>query len=354
MAETNATILIPDISGFTEFMTTTELYHSTKAINMLIDAIITAVGDEYEVSEIEGDAVLLIRKGPAPTQKEVQDICLRIFNAFHFRRGWMEQYTICPCGACQSLFNLTLKFVVHHGPLAEIKVGRFIKQSGPEMIVAHRLLKNSIDNNEYLLMTEKLLKHDTSTSDYPNMEWSSSSEEYTSIGKIDYRFTLLNEARKNVPQPPAPIRDYKTDDTPYYELQIDASILDVYMAIMNIPARHSWVPGLSNVEQDISEVFLGSKHHCTFDQFVSIVSPLSMRVTDKKIVYAEQCSIEELNLSLVHEFVFNEINENLTLFASRFINAGESNIPDEIYQVLKQKLIEMADQLKIQSETGQK
>ena len=149
MAETNATILIPDISGFTEFMTTTELSHSSHAINFLIDAILQAVGEEYEVlREIEGDAVLLIKKGPAPSKKEILDMCLKIFNAFHFQRKWMQQYTICPCGACQAIINLTLKFVVHHGPLAEIKVGRFVKQSGTEMIVAHRLLKNSIDNHE--------------------------------------------------------------------------------------------------------------------------------------------------------------------------------------------------------------
>ena len=47
MAETNATILIPDISGFTEFMTSTELAHSSFAINILIDAMINAVGEEY-------------------------------------------------------------------------------------------------------------------------------------------------------------------------------------------------------------------------------------------------------------------------------------------------------------------
>ena len=85
MAETNATILIPDISGFTEFMTTTELSHSSHAINYLIDAIVNAVGEEYELAEVEGDAVLLIRKGPAPSKKEIQDICLKIFNAFHYQ-----------------------------------------------------------------------------------------------------------------------------------------------------------------------------------------------------------------------------------------------------------------------------
>ena len=204
MSESNATILIPDISGFTEFMTTTELTHSSHAINYLLEAMIKAVGDEYEISEIEGDAVLMIRKGSAPSKKEITDTCLKIFNAFHFQRKWMQMHTICPCGACMAIIGLTLKFVVHHGPLAEIKIGRFVKQSGTEMIVAHRLLKNSINNNEYLLMTEKLLQEASDSAEPIEMEWICSSEDYPSIGKVDYRFALLNEARKNCPEPPEP------------------------------------------------------------------------------------------------------------------------------------------------------
>jgi len=103
MAETNATILIPDISGFTDFMTSSELTHSAHAINYLIDAMVQAVGEEYEVSEIEGDAVLLIRKGFAPSKKEILDTCIKIFNAFHFRRKWMQVHTICPAGPARRL-----------------------------------------------------------------------------------------------------------------------------------------------------------------------------------------------------------------------------------------------------------
>lgn len=222
MAETKATILIPDISGFTEFMTSTELSHSSHALNYLIEAMVNAVGEEYEVSEIEGDAVLLIRKDPAPSKKEILDICIKIFNAFHFQRKWMQQHTICPCGACQAIINLTLKFVAHYGPLAEIKVGRFVKHSGPEMIVAHRLLKNSINNNEYVLMTEKLLQHVPDNGEAISMEWVSSFEEYASIGKVDYSFTLLTEVRKNVPDPPPLQNHYRTDNTSYIEISIAA------------------------------------------------------------------------------------------------------------------------------------
>jgi hypothetical protein len=50
-------------------MTTTELSHSSIAINGLIESIVNTVGEEYEVSEIEGDAVLLIKKRAGTLQK---------------------------------------------------------------------------------------------------------------------------------------------------------------------------------------------------------------------------------------------------------------------------------------------
>ena len=350
MAEANATILIPDISGFTEFMTTTELNHSSYAIHVLIDAILTAVGDEYDVSEIEGDAVLLIKKGPVPAKKEILDICLKIFNTFHFQRKWMQYHTVCPCAACQAIQNLTLKFVVHHGPLAEIRVGRFVKQSGPEMIVAHRLLKNSIANNEYLLLTEKLLQKVADESEATEMQWTYSSEEYASIGKVDYRFTLLNEVRKNVPEPPEPQNQYRTDNTPYFEIPIAANFRDVYTVVTKIPDRAEWISGLQKVEQDMPDVFIGSVHQCCFEDHRAIVSPLRMIVSDEGLIYAESCRIEEMNLSLVYEYVFKKIDEKTCGFSARFMNAGESSLPEDVKAVYLEKIQQMAERLKAHCE----
>jgi hypothetical protein len=346
MAETYATILIPDISGFTEFITTTELSHGSHAINILIDAIVTAVGEEYEVSEIEGDAVLLIKKGPAPSRQQIQDICLKIFNAFHFQRKWMQLHRVCPCGACEAIINLTLKFVVHHGPVAEIKVGRFVKQSGTEMIIAHRLLKNSIGNNEYLLVTEKLLQQTEELPETEGIKWSRSSEEYPSIGKVDYRFALLTEAKKNVPEPPAPDNSYYTDNTSYLEIPVNANFREVYMVLMNIPGRQEWMPGLQKVTQDRPEVFIGSIHRCTFDNYQAIVSPLRMTILEEGIMYAESCRIEELNLYMVHEFVFKKITDNTSSFGFRFLNAGETPIPEDVKISYFEKMQQMAEVLR--------
>ncbi|MEI9943319.1 MAG: DUF2652 domain-containing protein [Chitinophagaceae bacterium] len=346
MAENSATILIPDISGFTEFMTTTELSHSSHAINILIDAILKAVDEEYEVSEIEGDAVLLIKKGAAPSQKQIVDTCLKIFNSFHVQRMWMQQHAICPCGACLGIINLTLKFVVHHGPVAEIKVGRFIKQSGPEMIVAHRLLKNSIANNEYLLITEKLLQQLPDEVEAVEMEWTDSSEEYASIGKIPYRFTLLNEARKKIPEPPKPNNQYHTDNTSFLKMTVADNFRDVYMVVMNIPGRPAWFPGLQNVEQDIPQVFIGSIHRCKFENYNTVVSPIRMTLTEEGIEYAESCRIAEMDISLVYEFVFKKINETTSSFACRLLNACDAPIPEKVHGALFDQMKKMSENLK--------
>lgn len=345
MAESNSTILIPDISGFTEFMTSTELTHGSLAINYLIEAMLNAVGEEYEVAEIEGDAVLLIKKGPPPSKKEIQDMCLKIFNAFHYQRKWMQQHTICPCGACQAIINLSVKFVAHHGPLAEIKVGRFVKPSGTEMIVAHRLLKNSINNNEYLLLTEKLLQQVADGAE-EGLGWTRSSEEYPAIGKIDYRFTLLNEARRNVPDPPAVQNHYRTDNTSHLETAIDANYFDVYLVVTNIPGREEWMPGLKNVEQKEPEVYIGSVHQCVFEDYEATISPLRMTVTTEGIMFAESCFISQLDLALVYEYVFNRIDENTCTFAGRFMNAVDSPIPEEIGAVLSEQLRQTSERLK--------
>ena len=71
MAE-SATILLPDISGYTEFLTKTELVHSSHIINELLEAILAANGSDFVLSEVEGDALvrqcLHVRKLPHPAQ----------------------------------------------------------------------------------------------------------------------------------------------------------------------------------------------------------------------------------------------------------------------------------------------
>jgi hypothetical protein len=258
----------------------------------------------------------------------------------------MQQHTICPCGACQAIINLTLKFVVHHGPLGEIKVGRFVKPSGTEMIVAHRLLKNSINNNEYLLLTEKLLQQVPDDSEEGEVEWVRSSEEYPAIGKVEYRFTLLNDAVSKVPDPPPLQNNYRTDDTSLLDVYIEANYFDVYLMATNIPGREEWTPGLKKVQQDAPDVYIGSMHVCTFDEYEAIVSPLRMTASKEGIMFAESCLIQSEDLSLVYEFAFKKIDDNTCKVSGRFMNTVEAPIPERINTMLFAQLQRMAEALK--------
>ena len=53
----NATIFIPDISGFTEFLSTTELEHSSHIINELLELLIESNISDCILAEVEGDEI---------------------------------------------------------------------------------------------------------------------------------------------------------------------------------------------------------------------------------------------------------------------------------------------------------
>ena len=136
-----ATIFIPDISGFTEFVSRTEIDHGSHIINELLDLIIEANQLDLTLSEIEGDAVLFYKKGDAIPAEDIALQAAEMFTRFHSRLRLIERDAVCQCGACQSVSDLTLKFVVHFGLIKEFSIRGFTKASGVDMIIAHRLLK---------------------------------------------------------------------------------------------------------------------------------------------------------------------------------------------------------------------
>ncbi len=62
--------------------------------------------------------------------------------------------TPCKCAICRNADDLTLKVIVHSGSAVFHSIAGAAQVSGTDVILAHRLLKNSVPGNEYLLMTE--------------------------------------------------------------------------------------------------------------------------------------------------------------------------------------------------------
>jgi hypothetical protein len=155
-------LILADISGYTRFMLASQLalVHGQQVITQLIEAILREVEIPLEVKEIEGDAVFLYAVHPGDDQgwnqvcEEVGQKLLRFFEVFSAALVAESESTICPCSVCRNLDGLKLKIIVHSGEALFHSIGRFADISGVDVILAHRLLKNSVTSDEYILMTE--------------------------------------------------------------------------------------------------------------------------------------------------------------------------------------------------------
>ena len=77
--ESKGLLFIPDISGFTRFVTEMEIEHSRHIIQELLEVLIDANQLGLEVSEIEGDAILFYKYGSPPA---IDSIYLQVEKMF--------------------------------------------------------------------------------------------------------------------------------------------------------------------------------------------------------------------------------------------------------------------------------
>jgi len=162
MAEKDVVLMIADISGYTKFIATnqTTLEHTHKIVEELIKTIIKQVKIPIKVAKLEGDAVFLycLKNGNASAwKKDVKHInqkLLSFFDVFSSRLRELAESAPCKCEACKNIQELRLKVIVHIGKANFYKIGQFTELSGLDVIIVHRLLKNSVNAKEYILLTD--------------------------------------------------------------------------------------------------------------------------------------------------------------------------------------------------------
>jgi class 3 adenylate cyclase len=156
----NGYLILADVSGFTRFVTTTELEHGSDIIAALLDEVVGHLSPPLEIQEIEGDAVFALGGEGSPLPKaRLLEILEDAFAAFKARQRAMQEVETCPCGACQQSGSLDLKMVVHHGPFLRHMVGGRSRVTGTAVILVHRLLKNGLDRKGgYALLTEPVVR----------------------------------------------------------------------------------------------------------------------------------------------------------------------------------------------------
>jgi hypothetical protein len=153
-------LVLADISGFTAFVTATELEHGPPIIAELLGEVMRQLSPPLEIQEVEGDAVFALGADSAlgsPTT--LLDVLEGAFAAFRARQRELQADESCDCAVCRSVGSLDLKLVAHHGRFLRQMVGDRSQVAGVDVVLAHRLLKNGWRGRRaYLLLTEAALR----------------------------------------------------------------------------------------------------------------------------------------------------------------------------------------------------
>ena len=268
MAQGKSLLFIPDISGFTKFVQTTEAEHSQHVIAELLEILIEANTQDLSLAEVEGDALFFYKDGEVPSQEKLLAQIETMFTAFYSHLKMLETNRICPCTACATAPQLQLKIVAHCADLQFIEVGGRRKPFGPQVIEAHRLLKNSIDSENYALISCDLANHIELPLNYGSkvFQFTKSKDNYD--GKdVDYIYALIDRNNLNLLEfTMAQKVNFDKPPQIYLEREFPVSAETLIEYITNFKYRHHWVEGVDRFEYNENEVTrLGSEHICVIN-----------------------------------------------------------------------------------------
>ncbi|MFN6944132.1 MAG: DUF2652 domain-containing protein [Cytophagaceae bacterium] len=194
-----ALLFIPDISGYTKFLHNTRLSDSKVLIHKLLEVLIDSNILQLKIGEIEGDAVVFYQLGPPPDIHTIECQVKKTFLDFQKALYEMEQQDTLLATAK----NLTLKIIVHYGEIITTDIKGIPKLLGPDLVLAHRILKNNIKIKEYLLMTEQYLQTQNKEGIKKAFSWSSQHsgrKKYDHLGTVHYKYFPLTPLRSLLPE----------------------------------------------------------------------------------------------------------------------------------------------------------
>jgi hypothetical protein len=137
--------LIADITGYTQYLSASELDHAEKVLSALLNLLIDHTRPPLIISRLAGDAV--ISYGLADRFVEGQTFVEMLEDTYLSFRQQIEvmvRNTTCPCNACRNIGSLDLKFFLHFGEFKVQKLGGHDELVGSDVNLIHRLLKNSV------------------------------------------------------------------------------------------------------------------------------------------------------------------------------------------------------------------
>jgi uncharacterized protein YndB with AHSA1/START domain len=178
-------LVLADISGYTSFLSQTELDHAHEILTDLLETILKRFKSLLIVHKIEGDAIFAYSAEPPSIRGDsLLELIEATYTDFRERMKNVRRHTTCTCRACESIPTLDLKFMAHHGDFVLQNIGGTRELAGADVNLVHRLLKNHVSEKTgwraYALFTQAALE-----SMQLRLEGlSASSESYEHLGEI--------------------------------------------------------------------------------------------------------------------------------------------------------------------------
>lgn len=335
-------LFLPDISGFTNFVQTTEIEHSQHVISELLEILIDANGDEYQLAEIEGDALFFYKEGALPSEEQLFNRIIKMFSAFYSHLKLLETNRICPCHACAAAPNLHLKIIAHSAELKFISVKQNRKPFGPEVIEAHRLLKNSIDASNYLLMS-KNLANEIGVSENVNSDLFSfaTGKDLYDGKELEYIYSIIENEKLDI-DPVGVINNLEFDSPPdiNLETEIPANAEKLLEVISNYSYRGSWVNGVDKFVFNPNEVTrVGTEHKCIINNKDIDFIAVKKNVLPGQLVYGEKTLNPPLVDNLYQFFIITPIDDEKSSLTAEVYFVSESIIKKKLVDLFVKRII---------------
>jgi len=278
---TEGTFILADIGGYTGFLTGVGIEHGKEITSHLFNSLLKCNRGRWKVANIEGDCIFFYCEGREPPE-ELLDHIRTLYTDFSDRTVDIASRSSCPCGACSRTSDLKLKFIVHGGEFDKQKIGNREELIGPEVVVAHRLLKNSVPVAEYALVTPAL--GNLSGSETPA---TSGSDTYQDVGTVEYKYLDLASMRQEHEQASQVFLDEKTAKMVLTTV-VDAPPEVVWEAMTDTSQLLQWFKTLKSFDHVQGEDRgLGEVHRCVHNdgsKFVHVtvgIDDAGRRVSEK-------------------------------------------------------------------------
>jgi hypothetical protein len=330
-------LFIPDISGFTRFVNETEIDHSRLIIQELLEVLINANEIGLEISEIEGDAILFFKYGDPPSLDQLYKQVEKMFREFHRNIVWYDNRRYCQCKACVAAVGLTLKVITHYGEFTEYNVKSFNKLIGRDVIVAHQLLKNDIEQHEYWLIT-KNLNEEKPKGPAQWMNWNTSAKQ-TESGEVPFHYTFLTQLKNEIPADALPALDLsKKVKVLSVCTEYETDLITLFHATGDFNFRHRWMEGVVKVEE-MSHFLprVGMKCRSIMDNGEAMIYASSYSYNNNGIDFSET---EEKSKNITY-YSLEKINERKTkLTMSFYLDKNFASVI--LFKTLRKKKMEAA------------